>query len=123
MLFRSSVTVVRGGKETPLKVTLGRLEDGEKQAALDAGKSGGADARNNVQKALGLEFGALTAETRKRFNFKDGAEGVLVTSVEPGSQAAERRSQAGDRILEINQDAVSKPEDVARKIKELNLDL
>ena len=114
-----SVTVVRGGKETPLKVTLGRLEDGEKQAALDAGKSGGADERNNVQKALGLEFGALTAETRKRFNLKDGAEGVLVTSVEPGSQAAERRIQAGDRILEINQDAVSKPEDVARKIKEL----
>jgi len=113
------VTVVRGGKETPLKVTLGRLEDGEKQAALDSGKSGGADNRNTAQKALGLEFGALTAETRKRFNLKDGAEGVLVTSVEPGSQAAERRIQPGDRILEINQDAVSKPEDVARKIKEL----
>ncbi len=114
-----AVIVVRGGKETPLKVTLGRLEDGEKQAALDAGKSGGADNRNTAQKALGLEFGALTAETRKRFNLKDGAEGVLVTSVEPGSQAAERRIQPGDRILEINQDAVSKPEDVARKIKEL----
>ena len=43
----------------------------------------------------------------------------MVTSVEPNSPAAEKRIAAGDRILEINQDAVSKPEDVARKLKEL----
>ena len=42
-----------------------------------------------------------------------------MTSVEPNSAAAEKRISAGDRILEINQDAVSKPEDVARKLKEL----
>ncbi len=113
------ITVVRGGKEQPLKVTLGRLEDGERQASLDTGKGGGAEPRTAVQKALGLEFGAVTAEMRKRFNIKDGAEGVLVTSVEPNSQAAERRIQPGDRILEINQDAVAKPEDIARKVKEL----
>ena len=116
-----AVVVVRGGKEQELKVTLGRLEDGEKQASLDAGKGdkGVAPSVSPVQKALGMEFGALSAESRKKFSLKDGAEGVLVTSVDPDSQAAEKRISAGDRILEINQDAVSKPEDVARKLKEL----
>ena len=116
-----SVIVVRGGKEQELKVTLGRLEEGEKQASLDAGKSdkGPAPGATAVQKALGMELGALTADSRKKFNLKDGSEGVLVTSVEPNSAAAEKRISAGDRILEINQDAVSKPEDVARKLKEL----
>ena len=115
-----NVIVVRGGKEQELKVTLGRLEDGEKQASLDAGK-GDKSAPNAAaaQKALGMEFGALTADTRKKFNLKDGSEGVLVTNVEANSAAAEKRISAGDRILEINQDPVSKPEDVARKLKEL----
>jgi len=116
-----SVIVVRGGKEQELKVTLGRLEEGEKQASLDAGKGdkGAAPSASAVQKALGMELGALTADSRKKFNLKDGTEGVLVTSVEPNSAAAEKRISAGDRILEINQDAVSKPEDVARKLREL----
>jgi serine protease Do len=116
-----NVIVVRGGKEQELKVTLGRLEEGEKQASLDAGKGdkGAAPSAPAVQKALGMELGALTADSRKKFNLKDGTEGVLVTNVDPNSTAAEKRISAGDRILEINQDLVSKPEDVARKLKEL----
>ena len=115
-----TVIIVRGGKEQDVKVTLGRLEDGEKQASLDAGKGGkGAPKASAVQKALGMELGALTAEARKKFNLKDGSEGVLVTGVDADSPAAEKRISAGDRILEINQDPVSKPEDVARKLKEL----
>jgi len=114
------VIVVRGGKEQELKVTLGRLEDGEKQASLDAGKGDkGSPKAAAVQKALGMELGALNAEARKKFNLKDGSEGVLVTGVDADSPAAEKRISAGDRILEINQDPVSKPEDVARKLKEL----
>ena len=115
-----TVIVVRGGKEQDLKVTLGRLEDGEKQASLDAGKGAkGSPKAAAVQKALGIELGALNAEARKKFNLKDGSEGVLVTGVDADSPAAEKRISAGDRILEINQDPVSKPEDVARKLKEL----
>ena len=116
-----SVIVMRSGKEQELKVTLGRLEDGEKQASLDAGKGdkGAAPNASTVQKALGMELGALSADSRKKFNLKEGSEGVLVTGVEPNSAAADKRISAGDRILEINQEAVSKPEDVARKLKEL----
>ena len=116
------VTVIRGGKETELKVKLGRLEEGEKLANLDAndGKGGpAAPGKSAVQKALGMELGALTADARKKFGIKDGAEGVLVVAVDPSSQAAEKRVNAGDRILEINQETMAKPEDVTKKLKAL----
>ena len=116
------VTVVRSGKEQDIKVTLGRLEDGEKQASLDAGANGkgpAAPGNSVVQKALGMELGAVTADARKKYNLKDNAEGVLVTAVDADSVAAEKQIKAGDRILGINQENVSKPEDVTRKLKEL----
>ena len=116
------VTVIRGGKETELKVKLGRLEEGEKLANLDAndGKGGpAAPGKSAVQKALGMELGALTPESRKKFGIKDGAEGVLVVTVDPSSQAAEKRVNAGDRILEINQESMARPEDVTKKLKAL----
>ena len=115
-----SVVVVRGGKETELTVKLGRLEEGEKQASLGDNKNApAAPGKSVVQKALGMEFAALSADSRKKYGIKDGAEGVLVTSVDPNSTAAEKRVNAGDRILEINQDAMAKPEDVTKKLKEL----
>ena len=118
-----AVTIVRNAKEQDLKVTLGRLEDGEKQQQASLNNNGrnnpAAPGRSVVQKALGMEFATVSADTRKRFNLKDGAEGVVVTSVESNSQAAEKRISAGDRILEINQEAMSKPEDVTKKLDEL----
>jgi serine protease Do len=116
------LTIVRNAKEQELKVTLGRLEDGEKQQASlkqDSGKSPAAPGRSVVQKALGMEFATVSDDTKRRFNIKDGADGVVVTSVESDSQAAEKRISAGDRILEINQETVAKPEDVTRKLEDL----
>ncbi len=117
-----SVTLMRNGKEVDVKVKLGRLEDGEKQAALTPeGRSGGnaTPPRSVVQKALGMEFSAVNSDIRRRFNIKDGAEGVVITSVEPNSDAAEKSLQPGFRILEINQQTVSKPEEVTKKLEEL----
>ncbi len=116
-----NVLVMRDGKEVPLKVTLGRLEDGEKQASLekksltDESKPG----RSVVQKALGMEFGSLDPDARKRFSIKESVKGVVVTSVEANSAAAEKRIVAGDTIVEINQEAVTKPADIAARTKAL----
>jgi serine protease Do len=114
------VLVMRDGKEQTLKVTLGRLEDGEKQASLD--KKTQTDAqpgRSAVQKAFGMEFGSLDPDVRKKFNIKDSVKGVVVTAVDANSPAAEKRIQPGDTIVEINQEAVSKPADIAARTKVL----
>jgi len=42
-----------------------------------------------------------------------------VTAVDANSPASEKRIQAGDTIVEINQEAVSKPADIAARTKVL----
>ena len=111
------VIVMRAGKEVKLSVTLGRLEDGEKLASLDNGK--GDPAKPVVQKVLGMEFSALSEEARKKYKIKDSVKGVVVTGVDANSAAADKRVLAGEVIVEINQDVVSSPADIAKKIKAL----
>ena len=115
------VVVVRNGQELTKTVTLGRLEDGEKKTAL-ATEDNDALQPDAVAKALGMEFSALGAEARKTFKIKDGVKGVVVTSVDPGSAAAERGLRAGDVIEEVNHQAVEHPGDVARAIDSAKTD-
>ena len=113
------VIVMRGGKEVTLQVTLGRLEDGEKLVALDNGGKSPDAGKPAVQKALGMEFSALSDEVRKKFKIKDSVKGVVVSTVDAGSVAADKRVQPGEVIVEINQDAMATPADITKKIKAL----
>ena len=114
-----AVTVMRSGKEENLKVVLGRLEDGERQASLGAGSAPGGDVKppaTAVQKALGMEFAGMSAALRKQYNIKDSVNGVVVTKIDASSPAAEKRVQAGDVIVEINQQAVKDPGDIVSRM-------
>ncbi|MFZ3180234.1 MAG: Do family serine endopeptidase [Methylocystis silviterrae] len=116
------LVVVRSGKEQTKTVKLGRLEDGEKVASKDGGEkekseSGG---DGSSQSVLGLELSRLSDALRTRYQIKDTVKGgVVITAVDPRSEAAEKRLQAGEVLLEVNQEAVSDPADVLKKIKTL----
>jgi serine protease Do len=110
------IVVVRDGKEVTKTVTLGRLEDGEKTAEAATKDDSSVDDQNAVKKALGMEFSGLSDDMRKTFKIKDGVKGVLVTSVEPGSAAAERGMRPGDVIEEVNHVAVEKPGDLTKAL-------
>ena len=92
------VTVVRKGKEVVKSVTLGRLEDNDRQqqASLNQPPT---DVPSATRRALGLELSGLTDEMRKRFNVKDTVKGVRRDA---GRSELRRRRQAhpagrGDR--------------------------
>jgi serine protease Do len=119
------VIVIRDGKEVTKTVKLGRLEDGEKFAKA---KVGGDDvdadaAPSAVKSALGMDFQGLNDDARKKFAIKDGVKGgVVVTKVDPSSNAAEKRIQPGEIIVEVNQKAVNSPADLVSTIKALKSD-
>lgn len=113
------VVVVRNGKEQTKSIKLGRLEDGEKVASREAPKNEQIE-KTAAQKALGLELSSLSDELRNRFQIKDNVKnGVIITGVDPRSDAAEKRLQAGEILLEINQEPVADPADAVKKVKAL----
>ncbi|MFO1125192.1 MAG: Do family serine endopeptidase [Methylocystis sp.] len=117
------LVIMRGGKEQTKTVKLGRLEDGEKVASKDGDKDrpdGGGGASQSV---LGLELSRLSDELRARYQIKDAVKGgVVITAVDPRSDAAEKRLQPGEVLLEVNQEAVSDPAEVVKKVKALKSD-
>lgn len=111
------VVIFRQGKELTRKVTLGRLDEAPQRASI--GTSG--QPRNGMatSKVLGLELAPLNADTRRRFNVKDGIDGVVVVAVEPNSVAGERRVNAGDVIVEVQREAVKSATDVKKRLDAL----
>jgi serine protease Do len=67
-----------------------------------------------------MQFSSLTDELRQKFAIKNSvASGVVITNVDPESSAAEKHVEAGDVIVEINQEPVKEPADIAKKIEAL----
>jgi serine protease Do len=116
------IVVIRQGKQITKTLKLGRLEDNEKQASLGAkhGDAGKQAIDGPVEKALGMEFSSLTDEMRQKFAIKNNvAGGVVITGVDPDSAAADKHVQAGDVVVEINQEPVKEPADIAKKLQAL----
>ena len=104
------VTVWRRGEEVGLTVTLGRLEAQDAQA-LAENPSGNAEEATIAE--FGVSLSALTDEIREQFSIQDSTDGVAITEVEPDGNAAAKELQVGDVIVEVNQDSVATPGDVA----------
>ena len=109
------VVVMRKGKEKTIRVTLGRLEEGEKLAKGEAPKT----VEPVIKKTLGLEVSSITDELRKRFQIKEGVNGVLIVKVDPSAAAAEKRVSAGDVIIEVQQENVTTPDDLLKRVEAL----
>ena len=116
------VVIIRKGAEETRKVTLGRLEDTDK-AVQAAAKTKEEPAEKPVtQKALGLDLATLSKDLRTRYKIKDSVKGVVITSVDGASDAAEKRLSAGEVIVEVAQEAVSNAADIKKRVDQLKKD-
>ena len=75
------VVIIRKGVEQTLKVTLGRLDDGDK-AVQAAAKTQEPAEKPVTQKALGLDLASLSKDLRSRYKIKDSVKGVIITNVD-----------------------------------------
>jgi len=88
---------LRKGKKKSFTVEIGELEADERVASAT---------REELPGAYGLHVQNISPDVAKHLNL-EGLEGVLITTVEPGSPAEEAGLRRGDVILEVNQEAVS----------------
>jgi serine protease Do len=112
------VIVIRKGKEETKTVRLGRLEDGEKAIQASA-KPSAPEEKSVVKKTLGLDLADLTDDLRTRYKVREAVKGVVITGVEQGSSAAEKRVVPGDVIVEVAQEQVQNASDVQRRVEQL----
>ncbi len=112
------VIIVRKGKEEKKTVKLGRLEDAEKPVKASAAPAA-PEQKSVVQKSLGLQLAGISDELRKKYKIKDSVKGVVITGVDGGSVAADKRLTAGSTIVAIEQEQMAAPGDVQKKVDAL----
>jgi serine protease Do len=110
------IKVWRDGRELSMKVEVGELKESEETMAAVAPGTTKPSGGENVQD-LDIGVAAIDDRLRARYGLEPDARGVVVTSVDPNGPAAEQGVRVGDRIVEVSQEAVSTPSQLAAKIK------
>ncbi|MCZ6603667.1 MAG: DegQ family serine endoprotease [Alphaproteobacteria bacterium] len=108
------VVVWRKGKKVTLKVDLGELAE-EKVASLETGPGTGAESGDIPD--LGLAVGTITPELRERFGLADKTDGVVIIDVDAAGSGAEKGLRPGDVIVEVDQEQVKTPAEVADQVE------
>jgi serine protease Do len=112
------VIVVRKGKEEKKTVKLGRLDDAEKAVKTSA-KPNAPEEKSVVQKSLGLQLADMNDELRKKYKIKDSVKGVVITGIDAGSAAGDKRLTPGSTIVQIEQQQMATAADVQKKVDAL----
>ncbi|WP_348642802.1 PDZ domain-containing protein [Mesorhizobium sp. B2-2-3] len=100
------LTVFRDGKSRTIKVDLGTLPSSDKRASGDDGKQV-APAKADALADLGLTI-----------TKSDDGKGLVVTDVDPNSDAADRGIQPGDVITAVSSAKVNTTDDVSKAMAE-----
>jgi serine protease Do len=116
------VVVVRKGEELTKTIKLGRLEDNDKLAAATPSKDVAPKQETVIQKTLGLNLANMSDDLRKKYKIKDSVKGVVITGVDSGTPAAEKRLSAGDVVVEVAQEEVKTAADLQKRIDQLKKD-
>lgn len=114
------VVVLRKGKEEILNAKVGRLEDSDKVAAVKTGLPEESP-REEVPagKVFGMTLKELTQSERDSAKIGTEIKGVLVGEIEPGSLAADKGIEPGEILVEVGQEPVATPKDVATRLEAL----
>ncbi|MGZ8995469.1 MAG: DegQ family serine endoprotease [Rhodospirillales bacterium] len=109
--------VWRENKERTLAVKVAALDEGEAQMAAQDEPTKGAAPQSQKVDGLGFSVAGIDDATRERYEIGPETKGAIVTEIDAAGPAAEKGLRAGDVIVEVSQEEVSKPADVLAKIK------
>ncbi|SDE30083.1 serine protease Do [Paracoccus isoporae] len=109
-----SVTVLRNGEEEQLTVTLGRRELAEGTASGQGGSQGDGGESGDT---LGMTLQPLTPELAAELGLDEDQEGLVVSDVDPNSDAADKGLSRGDVITEAGQQPVATLSDLRERVE------
>ena len=110
---RIPIELIRGGKRMTVTAVVAERPTEEALAKISGG--GGATEGTGTtqpavaQKALGLSLAILTPELARAANLPPTVHGVVITAVDPNSDAADEGLQRGDLVISVNGGLVTTP--------------
>lgn len=113
------VVLFRKGEKQTVQVEVGRLEEGEKAIKASKETSDEDKDADSAKPMLGMMLEELGDELRDAEGVSPEVKGVFILKVEEGSSAEDKGIEAGNVIIEVNQEAVTTPEDVAERVADL----
>lgn len=108
------VEVWRAGDTLAVEVQLGELEKVDLASLRSAPQD---QAAPKSLESLGLALAPLGQAARQEFNLGEDVDGVLITNVNPESDASEKQIRPGNIIVEVNQAKVTSPDEVAAQVE------
>ncbi|HEX6409037.1 MAG TPA: Do family serine endopeptidase [Sphingomicrobium sp.] len=118
---RVPVEIIRNGRRQTITVTVGQRPT-EEELARQLGQDNEPLAPETApttpaNSVLGLQLQPLNPQIARALNLPAGARGVVITQVDPNSDAAEKSLQRGDLIISVNQQAVTTPAQVQAAVE------
>ncbi|KAA0591937.1 serine protease Do [Azospirillum lipoferum] len=111
------MTLLRGGKQQSIQVTVGELRNEPQQLAMSGSSGAPRSAQPEESKsALGLKLAPLTPGLRETFSIGEDVDGLVVTEVDRDSPASQRGLDLGDVIVEAGQEPVATAADLESRI-------
>jgi serine protease Do len=117
---RVPLEIIRSGKRATVYVQVGERPTEEQLAQIGSGATPNGTPDNSPaapQRALGFSLTTLTPELARAANLPAGSRGVVVTAVDPNSDAADKGFQRGDLIISVNNQAVTTPAQVLAAVE------
>jgi serine protease Do len=106
-------TVMRAGQKRDITAAIGNRPDKRIAANETPDNDGAQDGpQAGAMQAMGLGLASVTPEARRNFNIDEGIDGVLVTRVDPDSDAGDKGIQPGDVVLSVANKPVHSPKDI-----------
>ena len=116
---RVPIDIVRNGKPMRVMVTVGaRPSEEEATGQLNTPETpGGSDTPPSpASQSLGLSLQPLTPQIANALSLPSATHGVVISAIDPASDAAEKGLQRGDVIISVNRQLVTQPAQVAAAV-------
>ncbi len=107
---RVTLGIWRNESHRSISVVIAETEEQPEQAATSQGSS-------ESEETLGLVLSPLTDELRKQYSVKEDTQGIIITDIDPASEAAGRGVRVGDVIKKVGHKNVSTIAEINEAIK------
>jgi len=117
---KADFSILREGQKRQIAAVIAKRDD-QQLASADRPATPNRPERGRANRqasttSLGMELMPLTSETREQFNVDGKVTGVVVSSVDPNSEAADKGFRPGDVIVGIGNKTVRTPDDIEQGV-------